>query len=191
MRITAITKFKHGVLKEALDKLGWSQSELARRCGIAQSELGRIINLKKRPSEERALKIQRAFGDAGVFIDIEEAWPDGFEGIDIPEIKETREVDMQSIHLEFHRRQQLCEPSGISEEVTTGINSVLETLPSACQEVIRLRFEGNTLEYVANKLGVKRERVRVIEARGLRLLRHPVRIRKLEVYAQEIGIRTE
>ena len=67
------------------------------------------------------------------------------------------------------------------------LDSVLETLPLREQKVIRLRFglvDGyiHTLEEVGYKFNVTRERIRQIEAKALRKLRHPTRRRKLTDY---------
>ena len=65
------------------------------------------------------------------------------------------------------------------------IGDVLETLTAREQEVLTLRFglvDGypRTLEEVGRKFNVTRERIRQIEAKALRKMRHPTRIRKLE-----------
>ncbi|NNJ70060.1 MAG: RNA polymerase sigma factor RpoD [Kiritimatiellales bacterium] len=65
------------------------------------------------------------------------------------------------------------------------IGDVLQTLTDREQEVLTLRFglvDGypRTLEEVGRKFNVTRERIRQIEAKALRKMRHPTRIRKLE-----------
>ena len=65
------------------------------------------------------------------------------------------------------------------------IDRVLDTLEEREREVIRLRFgllDGKvyTLEQVGKRFGVTRERVRQIESKALRKLRHPSRSRYLE-----------
>ena len=65
------------------------------------------------------------------------------------------------------------------------IGDVLLTLTEREQEVLTLRFglvDGypRTLEEVGRKFNVTRERIRQIEAKALRKIRHPTRIRKLE-----------
>ncbi len=67
------------------------------------------------------------------------------------------------------------------------INSVLNTLPAREQKVIRMRFGlddgySHTLEEVGYVFKVTRERIRQIEAKALRRLRHPTRARKLKDY---------
>ncbi len=67
------------------------------------------------------------------------------------------------------------------------IADVLLTLTEREEKVIRLRFgledgKSRTLEEVGQMFGVTRERIRQIEAKALRKLRHPSRSRKLKDY---------
>ena len=64
---------------------------------------------------------------------------------------------------------------------------VLGTLTEREQKVLRLRFgmddgRARTLEEVGKEFNVTRERIRQIEAKALRKLRHPSRSRKLRDY---------
>ena len=64
---------------------------------------------------------------------------------------------------------------------------VLSTLTDREQKVLRLRFglddgRARTLEEVGKEFNVTRERIRQIEAKALRKLRHPSRSRKLKDY---------
>jgi RNA polymerase primary sigma factor len=69
------------------------------------------------------------------------------------------------------------------------INEVLLTLTTREQRVLVLRFgledgRGRTLEEVGLEFKVTRERIRQIEAKALRKLRHPSRSRKLRDYLE-------
>ncbi|MBE3590131.1 MAG: RNA polymerase sigma factor RpoD [Firmicutes bacterium] len=69
------------------------------------------------------------------------------------------------------------------------LEDVLSTLTEREQEVLRLRFgledgRQRTLEEVGKVFGVTRERIRQIEAKALRKLRHPSRSKKLKDYLE-------
>ncbi|MBQ6671103.1 MAG: RNA polymerase sigma factor RpoD [Firmicutes bacterium] len=69
------------------------------------------------------------------------------------------------------------------------LNEVLATLTDREQEVLRLRFglddgRQRTLEEVGQQFNVTRERIRQIEAKALRKLRHPNRSRRLKDYLE-------
>ncbi len=65
------------------------------------------------------------------------------------------------------------------------LDTVLETLTDREEKVLRMRFglldgRNRTLEEVGREFGVTRERIRQIEAKALRKLRHPSRSKKLK-----------
>ena len=67
-----------------------------------------------------------------------------------------------------------------SESLKNAINSVLAEMPPREAQVLRMRFgigmpSDHTLEEVGRQFGVTRERIRQIEAKALRKLRHPCR----------------
>ena len=67
------------------------------------------------------------------------------------------------------------------------VQQVLDTLPPREARILRLRFglengRAYTLEEVGQKFGLTRERIRQIESKALRRLRHPRRSRQLKDY---------
>ena len=77
-----------------------------------------------------------------------------------------------------------------NEMLKDEISQVLLTLTEREEKVVRLRFgledgKPRTLEEVGQMFGVTRERIRQIEAKALRKLRHPSRSRKLRDYIGE------
>ena len=67
------------------------------------------------------------------------------------------------------------------------VEEALDSLSGRERRVLQLRFglddgRQRTLEEVGHEFGVTRERIRQIEAKALRKLRHPTRSKKLKDY---------
>ena len=78
----------------------------------------------------------------------------------------------------------------VHELLKDEISDVLLTLTEREEQVLRLRFGlddgcSKTLEEVGQMFGVTRERIRQIEAKALRKLRHPSRSRKLKDFLND------
>ncbi|MBP5617718.1 MAG: RNA polymerase sigma factor RpoD [Clostridia bacterium] len=87
--------------------------------------------------------------------------------------------------MDFIRDEEALAPDDAALKTITNedIDSVLKTLTPREEAVIRLRFgleDGrcHTLEQVGEQFQVTRERIRQIEAKALRKLRHPIRSSK-------------
>ncbi len=77
----------------------------------------------------------------------------------------------------------------ISQDLTNQVERALGTLSAKEKEILRLRFgigdEGeHTLEEVGKRFSVTRERIRQIETKALRKLRHPLRGRALKAFVE-------
>ena len=73
------------------------------------------------------------------------------------------------------------------DQLREQLNEVLHTLTPREEQVLRLRFgledgRQRTLEEVGQQFNITRERIRQIEAKALRKLRHPSRSKKLRDY---------
>ena len=125
--------------------------------------------------------------------------------VSIDKIREIYKISQEPVSLETpigeeddsHLGDFIKDESNMSpEEYATNemlkdeISEVLLTLTEREEKVIRLRFgledgKARTLEEVGQMFGVTRERIRQIEAKALRKLRHPSRSRKLKDYMSE------
>ncbi len=79
--------------------------------------------------------------------------------------------------------------AAIEKDLTDQTSLVLETLTPREEKVLRMRFgigekQDYTLEEVGKVLGVTRERVRQIEAKAIRRLRHPTRAKLLKGFSE-------
>ncbi len=80
--------------------------------------------------------------------------------------------------------------AAIESDLSDQTSRVLASLTPREERVLRMRFgigekQDYTLEEVGRVLGVTRERVRQIEAKAIRRLRHPTRVKLLKGFAEE------
>ncbi len=83
---------------------------------------------------------------------------------------------------------QLLEEAGARAVLRDQMEAVLNSLSPRERKVLDLRYglesgQQHTLDEIGNELGVTRERIRQIEAKALRKLRHPSRSKKLKAFA--------
>jgi len=75
----------------------------------------------------------------------------------------------------------------ISDELMNELNEALSALPPKEEKVIRMKFgigesKRHSMEEIAKQLNISRERVRQIEAKALRKLRHPTAFKSLKIF---------
>ncbi len=96
--------------------------------------------------------------------------------------------DGESERIEFVPDENMAvEDVVIGDQLKEDIRAVLNTLTDRERKIIELRYGLNddrerTLEEIGAMYGVTRERIRQIEAKALRKLRHPSRTKKLKDY---------
>ena len=125
--------------------------------------------------------------------------------VPVEKVREVMKISQEPVSLETpigeeedsHLGDFLKDESSLSPEEYTEneilkeeIKEVLMSLQAREQEVLELRFgliDGtcHTLEEVGKKFNVTRERIRQIEAKALRKLRHPSRAKKLRDFLEE------
>lgn len=105
---------------------------------------------------------------------------------------ETPINDDEDTHLaDFIEDKNILTPqdSAIYEDLITNLNSILSTLSPREERVVRMRFglgekHDHTLEEVGQVFEVTRERIRQIEAKALKKLRHPTRAKLLRSFVE-------
>ena len=106
---------------------------------------------------------------------------------------ETPVGDEEDSHLgDFIEDKQTMQPleAAIQTNLRQSCTAVLSTLSPREERVLRMRFgigmnSDHTLEEVGLQFAVTRERIRQIEAKALRKLKHPSRSRKLRSFLEE------
>ena len=139
--------------KNLLDKGYLTQSELAKKMGISVEKVREVIKISQEPVSLETPIGEEDDSHLGDFL-----------------------KDESSLSPEEYTENEI-----LKEE----IKEVLQTLQPREQEVLELRFglvDGtcHTLEDVGKRFNVTRERIRQIEAKALRKLRHPSRAKKLK-----------
>ncbi len=132
--------------------------EIAEKMDIPVSKVRRILRLMK-----QTLSLETPIGD-----DEESSLGDFIEDEKSPSPSET----------------------AIERDLADQTRRVLLTLTPREEKVLRMRFgigekQDYTLEEVGKVLGVTRERVRQIEAKAIRRLRHPTRVKLLKGFSEE------
>lgn len=85
--------------------------------------------------------------------------------------------------------KETCESEVLVRDAERVIREVLETLPVIHQEaIIRRFFMLQSSEECAEAMGICRQEVWMREAKALRMLRHPTRIRPLEEISETYGL---
>jgi RNA polymerase sigma factor (sigma-70 family) len=191
-------KVKNNNLLRKIEEAGYScVGEFCRRNGHMQwaSTIGQLVNLKKSP-----------IGRHGKFIPIVEqicqillcSPEDLFSDIQMTTALETNhtvlkvnEAEMRFM-LENKAEPLLLEQQVHKDRLEGKIEELLHTLTPREAKVISMRFgvgdrtHAHTLIETAELTGVTRERIRQIEAKALRKLRHPSRAECVRDYIEEL-----
>ena len=148
---------------------------------LARIQRQLTLELNREPSEEELAKKMNTSVDK-----IREIYKISQEPVSL----ETPIGEEDDSHLgDFIKDEHNMSPEeyATNEMLKDEISDILLTLTEREEKVIRLRFgledgKARTLEEVGQLFGVTRERIRQIEAKALRKLRHPSRSRKLRDY---------
>ena len=127
-----------------------------------------------------------------------------YMGVPVPKVRKVLKVAQEPISIEtpvgeedeshlgdFIEDQQQVSPADavINLNLRAQTSQVLKSLSPREEKVIKMRFgledgSEHTLEEVGQRFAVTRERIRQIEAKALRKLRHPSRSRRLKAFVE-------
>jgi len=174
-------------LKQRREELGMTLEELSQKIGRSKGYISNLQAFKVFPTEEMILKIAIALE-----VPPEALFPEAIEHFRIDGKAQPISISMSEARKLGMVNQALLVSPDIADEfknvgLKEQIEKVLKKLKPREQRVLRLRFglddgRSRTLEEVGKELGVTRERIRGIEAKSLRQLRHPRNSRKLKDY---------
>jgi len=161
--MNTVMKSENAALKAAINQTGLSWEDFSRQSRIAVTVMDNIMRGRIPATVLQARKIVKALGLRHVIVD----------------------ASMLIVDLSCDEAQQVAEErhhwgASVSEIDTRFIWDQMSVLLPREREVLVLRFGlsdgySRTLEEVGRQLRVTRERIRQVEARALRKLRHPAR----------------
>lgn len=175
--VSIIARIKHGDLREAIRKRGWTQKQAAEFLGMRPDSFWTMINLRwipKKISLELERKLLELTGKSP-----KELWPDAIRRgafLSRPKIHEvTREIPEHL--LESVASEQLLLPSAEECYAADEIRGVLfETLaklaPRERLVLERRYFDSKTLKEIGAEVGVGVERARQLIIEALRRIRY-------------------
>ena len=159
--------------------------EAAKACGVSLNTLYWWLAFKSYPRANKRMDVSIVLGVPEDII-----FPEAIEGFRI-----TKQPEPVSFGREEALALGLCsqevdpEQVAIQASLQESLHEAMQGLKEREKLVLRLRFglegeESRSLREVGVSLGVTPERIRQMEARALRKLRHPSRIIPLRTYAE-------
>lgn len=169
-------------LWQARREMGLTQAHLGLLTGMPALRLSNIETLKSRPTAEEQDEIASALDVA-----VTEMFPPEVLDLYGPAASTVRFAVPAARLRELRDAGRAADPALLVSGLPEQVDDVVGMLSAREQEVIRRRFglaggDQQTLEAVGKVLEVDRERVRQIEAKALRHLRHPSRSKKIRDY---------
>ena len=189
-------RVRNNRLKERREQLGMNQSDFASAAGVSLSAYRELEGLRRSPRVQRngwwrwrdiALQLARFH-----CVEPDELFPPAVLSVDTPVASRRINGDDLFPLLSAHQERLLEGPDGAHEraELREQVDRALATLPPRDAEVLRLRYgldDGGerTLDQIGEVFDIQRERVRQIQLRAIRTLRHPSRARALLPFHDE------
>lgn len=188
--VTLTGRFRHAILWRARQRYG-SNKALAKALGISATRMGEFLNLKRIPTRFTDQFIVRLVEVTGHLP--EDLFPSLVytqDFLDAPKTFEhTRYVDPALLaHAGALRLPVSPDAYAETGDLSSALSQALETLTPREEKVLRLHYglDGDpmTLYQLADKFELSHQRVRQIEAKALRKLRHPSRSRGIRAASE-------
>lgn len=195
-------KAKHGLIYNYMVKNNLTQRALAKKIGVSAIQMGKILNFKwlPKPHYQSVLLAEKLC----LFFNckLEDIYPKQLvdklkHNPRVADLLCNKHLISEEIDLIYLESYQGVEPLSLEtpekifleKDFVAQIKKSLSFLKPREQEILKLRYgleeKGiQSLGKIACKFGISRERVRQVEAKAIRKMKHPSRSDNLEVYAQ-------
>jgi len=159
-------------------------AELSRACGVSQNSIGGMLNLKN-PLYTKHGQVNATAQKIADFFKVlpDMLYPEGqhFEGLN----KNKASVQVEAEQMFALTNMAETDPEMLLEhdQMIAATNEMINGLTWRQQKVLKMRFvEEKTLEECSQELSVTRERIRQIEQKALRIMRHPTNSEQLRQF---------
>ena len=176
---------RNGLILRRMKQLGIkSQTELAKRAGLGVMMVSTLVSLKKAPKNKFTGEwVDAAFAlSSALQVEPEELWTEKQQGMALK--RNSYEINMDEEEVQRLASGDNADKLAIGNERLRILKRAIGSLTPREEQVVRRRFfEEDTLEDIAHDWDVGKERIRQIEAKAVRKLRHPSR--GLQKYFEE------
>lgn len=183
-------RVKNNVLWHAIYGRYASVNKFCRQNGFVPTRISELLNLRVSPFLRRepgsfrptCVRLAKVLGLAPEIL-----FPEELYGL--PRTQATFEIPISALPAPAKLLQLPAATTPfeemVSDELRRTLAEAVGTLAPREAEVIRRRFvDGETLDAIGADLGVTRERIRAIEARALKRLRHPSRAKTIKDFVE-------
>lgn len=161
-------RVRNGRILRLMRERGFTTSaQLARAAGVSQQEVGRILNMRGTPVLRTGDWRRQVLALAGALGCLPE---DMFN-----EQQTTRPIAKNTVDLDLDASDVATLLTGNLEDTTWAkieVDKLLEDVSPRERSVVQARLAGETFESIAQDMGIGKERVRQIELKAHRRMRH-------------------
>lgn len=182
-------------LRRIREDMGLNRKEMAEWLGISHAYYCSIERLKVYPSARVKEAIEKATKQLS-----EDIFPVQLKEFSKQKGSVEKDIPIEFLSLEASEETMFLPSADFTEEVESNIikkelktivHNALSTLSPREENIIRLRFgiddgKERSLEEVGKQFGITRERVRQVESKALKKLKHSRRCENLNRYAEQI-----
>lgn len=185
-----ISKLRNNRMIRAREYLGMSGPQISEAIGVSYGSWVSLESLKDSPLRPNGdwRRIALQISD-WLKVMPEDLWPE--EALAVEHSKMEIELSASDARLLMDSTQQVALPEYRTEIEADGLEDALKTLSPREEMILRMRFglngeehngfAGQTIDDLATRFEVSRERIRQIEMKALRKLRHPSRTKMITI----------
>lgn len=142
------------------------------------TRIGLILNLRSMPTIDEANKIQRVFGEEGIYVDVIACWPERFNGL-----KRSLTIE-QTADVDFDRLIEQPKVFELEDQDLLGVVEKSTVLTDTQKKILIDHYwKGRSQPEIAAELGVSSAAISHQKITALSKLRRVIDIHELDAFA--------